>query len=292
MKKDFRDAAFSVVHDLMRADPGVVVLTNDMGAQGLDAIRAEFPNRAINVGISEQNMISLAGGLASTGKRVFCYGIIAHLMRAWEQIKVDICMPNLPVTILGVGAGLSYGPDGPTHHGTEDLALMRVLSNMTIYNPADWVCAEAVVRMAAEARTPHYIRLDKEQLGPIYSTAQDFSKGYAVFGDDLQDVIVSTGIETQRARRLDRRCVVDVYRLKPAPDIADYLIELHDKGPLEIWDEHHPNGGLFSIVAEMLCTAEHKTLPDRFLLGATHREPFADRPLAMFDDGYGFQLNG
>src|ERR1700756_494994 len=141
----------------MRADPNIVVLSNAMGAMGLDAIRAEFPARAINVGIAEQNMMSLAGGLAATGKKVFCYGIIAHLMRAWEQIKVDICMPNLPVTILGVGAGLSYGPDGPTHHGTEDVALMRVLANMTIYNPADWVCTEAVVKMAYEAGTPHYI---------------------------------------------------------------------------------------------------------------------------------------
>ena len=96
MKRDFRDSAFSVVHDLMRADPDVVVLSNDMNSFGLDEIRKEFPQRTINVGIAEQNMMSLAGGLAASGKRVFVYGIIAHLMRAWEQIKVDICMPNLP----------------------------------------------------------------------------------------------------------------------------------------------------------------------------------------------------
>lgn len=274
MKKDFRDAAFSVVHDLMRTDPNVVVLTNDMGAMGLDAIREEFPARAINVGIAEQNMMSLAGGLASTGKKVFVYGIIAHLMRAWEQVKVDICMPNLPVTILGVGAGLSYGPDGPTHHGTEDVALMRVLANMTIYNPADWVCTEAVVRMAYEAGTPHYIRLDKEQLGSLYPEGTIFSDGYALHGGDARlGVIVATGIEVRRARNQYACQAIDVFRLKPAPNIASYLMEVYDHVPISVWDEHHPNGGLFSIVAELLCDVQRKTLPDRFLMGATVREP-------------------
>lgn len=287
MKKDLRDSAFGVVLDLMRSDENVIVLSNDAGAFGLDKIREEFPARAINVGIAEQNMMSLAGGLAATGKRVFVYGIIAHLMRAWEQIKVDICMPKLPVTILGVGAGLSYGPDGPTHHGTEDVALMRVLSNMTIYNPADWVCTEAVTRMAYDAGTPHYIRLDKEQLPNLYKPGHDFSTGYCAFANMQRGVIVSTGIETWRARRIDGPTVVDVFRLKPAPDISPYL-----RGHVEIWDEHHPCGGLYSIVAEMLCPAMRKTLPDKFLMGATHREPISDKPLAWADDGYGFPVNG
>ncbi len=264
MKRDFRDAAFSVVHDLMRTDPDVVVLCNDMGAMGLDEIRKEFPERAINVGIAEQNML-----------------------RAWEQIKVDICMPNLPVTILGVGAGLSYGPDGPTHHGTEDVALMRVLANMTIYNPADWVCCEAVVRMAYEARTPHYIRLDKEQLPALYKPGHDFSRGLCVFGVHQQDVIFATGIETWRARQMRDRCVVDIYRLKPAPDIY-YL----SGGQCEVWDEHHPHGGLLSIIAENLCPAAGKILPDKFLMGATVREPIGDKPLAWVDDGYGIPFGG
>lgn len=284
--KDFRDAAFGVVHDLMRADPHVVVLANDLGAHGLDKIREEFPARTINVGVAEQNMMSLAGGLAESGKRVFVYGIISHLMRGWEQIKVGLCIPNLPVTIIGLGAGLSSGLDGPTHYGTEDVALMRVLSNMTIYNPADCICTAAAIQMAYDSGTPHYIRLDKEQLPALYSATQDFNAGYCVWGDG-RSTIISTGVETWRARQVDQAVrVIDVFRLKPAPDIGRYL-----QGSVAVWDEHHPHGGLYSIVAEMLCPALRKTLPDQFL-PATKREPVLTKPLAMVDDGYGYPANG
>ena len=161
MKQDFRDAVFSVVHDLMRADPYIVILSNDNHAWGLDAIRKEFPERAINMGVAEQNMMSVAGGLASCGKYVFVYGQSAHLMRGWEQIKVSICLANLPVTILSLG-GPSMWRDGPTHFGDEDLACMRTLSNMRVCGPlqlGDDV--DGVVKAAYHAKTPHYIRFDK-----------------------------------------------------------------------------------------------------------------------------------
>jgi transketolase len=166
MKRDFRDAVFAVVHELMRADSSIVVLTNDNGAWGLDTIREEFPARVVNVGVAEQNMMALAGGLASSGKRVFVYGQCAHLMRGWELIKVCICLPNLPVTILGLG-GPSMWRDGPTHYGTEDLGLMRTLRNMTVCEPFEWGCVADCVKMAYEARTPHYIRFDKYAGEPL-----------------------------------------------------------------------------------------------------------------------------
>ena len=287
MKRDFRDAVFAVIHDLMRQDENVVVLTNDNGAWGLDKIREEFPQRVVNVGVAEQNMMSLAGGLASAGKRVFAYGQCAHLMRAWEQIKVGICIPNLPVTILGVGAGLSMGRDGPTHHAVEDVALMRVLANMTIYNPADWVCAEACVKMAYEARTPHYVRLDKEQLPNLYQPGHDFSRGFCGFGDDvLHRAIFSTGIETWRARQKALRCVIDIFRLKPVPDFGGYFVD-RCQDEMEVWDEHNPSGGLYSIVAEALCGATRIGLPDKFQ-GTIAREPIDDKPLAWVDNDIPF----
>ena len=270
MRKDLRDVVFPVIHDLMRSDPNVVILHNDLGAFGLDAIKQEFPSRAVNVGVAEQNMMAMAGGLASAGKRVFVYGIISHLMRAWEMVKVCICVPNLPVTIIGWGSGLSSGKDGPTHHAVEDVGLMRTLANMTIYNPADWVCAEAVVRMACEARTPHYIRLDKMREENLYQPGHDFSAGYGMFGPLKLHTIVATGITTQRAFH-SGLATIDVYRLNPAPNFREHL-SVWDDGlsGLEVWDEHHPNGGLSSIVAEQLCSFERKTLKDEFL-GAVGR---------------------
>jgi transketolase len=284
MKRDFRDAVFGVLHGLMKADPSIVILCNDAAAWKLDEIRREFPERAINVGVAEQNMMSLAAGLASAGKKVFVYGIIAHLMRGWEQIKVGICIPNLPVTILGIGSGLSMGLDGPTHHATEDVGVMRTLANLTIYNPADCVCAEACVRIAYTAGTPHYIRLDKDPAHDLYRANQDFSYGYCTFGVEKKAITISTGIETQRARCHVVKCVVDVFRLKPAPDLSGFVTE-----NTVIWDEHHPNGGLWSIVAEQMLDAGQTTLEDEFL-GPVKREPMGE--LAWVDDGYGIPFGG
>jgi len=108
----------------------------------------------------------LAAGLASAGKRVFVYGQSAHLMRGWEQIKVGICIPNFPVTILSLG-GPSMYHDGPTHYGDEDIALMKALTNMTIYELFDWEYAQSCVMAAYHARTPHYLRFDKWAGEPV-----------------------------------------------------------------------------------------------------------------------------
>jgi len=116
---DFRDSVFNTIRDIMRKDPAVMIVTNDMGAMVLDQIREEWPARVINVGIAEQNMMSVAGGLAQCGRKVFGFGIAAHVAtRSWEQIKLDICALNLPVVIVGVGPGLAYGNDaGFAQHG-------------------------------------------------------------------------------------------------------------------------------------------------------------------------------
>lgn len=296
MTRDFRDAAFSVVHDLMRADPNIIVLTNDNGAWGLDTIRKEYAERVINMGVAEQNMMSVAAGLTSCGKRVFVYGQCAHLMRAWEQIKVCICLPNLPVTIIGVGAGLSMWKDGPTHFGTEDVALMRVFDNMTIYNPADWICAEWCVKKAAEARTPHYIRLDKHSLAPIYREGQDFSDGYCVFGDDSGEIVISTGVETQRARRSDAPCVIDIFQLNPEPpalwDYFEVLFASKDEGDIMIREEH-ARGGLVAMLGELVLTgADDGPLIREFIEDGAEREPVPDTEPGWTDDGYGFPFNG
>ncbi len=257
---DFRDAVFEAVYDLMARDPEVVILYSDMGAQGLDKISQDFPERTINAGISEQNMISLAAGLALAGKKVFAYGIIAFVTaRCFEQIRVDICSMQLPVTILGIGSGLSYGIDGPTHHAIQDIALMRALPGISIYNPTDATATKACVKIAYENKTPGYIRLDKDQHQAIYSSDIDFSQGLSVLRSGKDVCLVSTGMLTHLALKiatdLEKQGIniglIDLYQLKPV--LSNLLLEeITQYSAVVTIEEHIFYGGIGSQVAELI----------------------------------------
>jgi transketolase len=286
MITDFRDAVFNAVEEIMSKDKDVLVLYNDMGAMGLDKIRDEFSGRVINAGIDEQNMASVAAGLAMTGSRVFIYGIIAHIFsRSFEQIRNDICCPNLPVTILGVGSGLSYGTDGPTHHGVQDIAVMRTLFNMTIYNPADSVSAHALVKLAAEGGGPGYIRMDKEQLPELYNAETDFRKGFNILHKGSNIALIATGVLVHRAIEAARQLaeenisvrVIDVFRLKPIDKNALYQF-FEDVNAVLTVEENSPIGGLGSIIAELIALSDRQitfasiALGDEPMMTATSRK--------------------
>ncbi len=133
---DIRDAFFDKLYNIAKNDSQVIFMTADMAAFGLVKFKNDLPNQFINVGIAEQNMVSVAAGLALRNKKVFIYTIIPFATeRCYEQLSVDACGMNLPITIIGVGPGLTYGSDGPTHHGTQDIAIMRSLPKITILNP-------------------------------------------------------------------------------------------------------------------------------------------------------------
>ncbi len=284
---EFRDCAFTAIHDIVRADPRAIVLTNDMGAMGLDKIRDEFPDRVVNVGISEQNMMSVAGGLALAGKAVFAYGIIAHITaRCFEQIKIDICVPGLPVTLVGVGAGLTYGPDGPTHHGTEDVAIMRSLGGMQIFNPADGPTTKAAVSLAHKSGRPAFIRLDKEMLPALHVPGDvRYDDGLAVLAEGGDAAIISTGVLSWAVRDAAKQAreqgikarVIDLFRLNPVN--RDKLLALLDgvSAVLAV-EESYAHGGLGSIVGELLAERGapvrfgKMNLGDEFLLGSATRE--------------------
>lgn len=284
--RDSRDAVFAEIARLAAADSQVFVLTNDMGALGLDALRAAHPERVINVGIAEQNLVSVAAGLALTGKLVFTYGILAHVTaRCYEQLRLDVCAARLPVIGLGVGSGLSYGVDGPTHHGIYDLGLLRALPGLALYNPADGVTAAAAVRLAAAGRGPAFIRLDKEAPEPLYDPrAQSFAAGVAVLEAGADATIIATGCSVHRALAAARRLrsegiavtVVDCFRLKPVPDGLVRTV-LRDARAIVTVEEHAHTGGLGTIVAEQLAAMgsaprfARLALDDVVYLGATSR---------------------
>ena len=137
---DMRDAFFNSLYEIIEVDKDVIVLTADHGAFGLNKIKENFPRQYINIGIAEQNMVSVASGLALSGKVVYIYSIINFVtLRCLEQINIDIASMNLHVNIVGVGAGFTYSTDGPTHHGTQDVAIMSAIPNLSIYNCSDVV---------------------------------------------------------------------------------------------------------------------------------------------------------
>jgi transketolase len=288
---DFRDGAFDRVYDLMSQANDLVLLYNDMGAMGIDRLKQDFPERVINVGISEQNLISVAAGLALVGKRVFVYGIIAHVTgRCYEQIKVDICNMQQPVTILGIGSGLSYGPDGPTHHAIQDIALMRTLPGMHIYNPADAITASACVKLACENRAPAYIRMDKDQHQAIYAPDFDFSAGFQQVLPGKRVLLVSTGMMTHVALKVAAGLktegvdvgVLDLFRIKPV-DSAALLAAVAGAEVVLTMEEHIAYGGIGSLLAELLFANglrpkfKSLSLKEGAYLGATGRKGAAEQ---------------
>src|ERR1700690_3140252 len=168
---DSRDAVFQELYDIAIRDSRVIVLSGDTGAMMFEKFQKNIPDQFYNLGLAEQNMMSVAAGLAKAGKRPFVYAISNFTtLRCLEQIRNDVCGMNLPVTILGSGTGFTYASDGMTHHMTEDVAIMRALPDMTIFSPSDYnSCALMVRHVYEHMETPVYLRFDKGPFQKKYS---------------------------------------------------------------------------------------------------------------------------
>ncbi len=256
---DIRDAFFDQLYEIAREDDSVIFMTADMGAFSLERFRRDLSGRFINVGVSEQNMVSVAAGLSMEKKKPFIYAIIPFIaLRCLEQIKVDLCVMNLPITIVGAGAGFTYSSDGPTHHAVEDVSVMRALPGMTIYNPSEQMTAKFAALSAWRAAGPVYVRLDKGIWPALYPPDKDLSPGLALLRKGTKLLIIATGCMTHTALQLAEAVgisgihpgVVDLFRLKP---IAEGLVEIA-KGYDRVitLEEHTIMGGLGSAVLEFL----------------------------------------
>lgn len=177
------------------AYPDLWLLTADLGYSVIEPFRERFPERTINVGVAEQNMIGIATGLALTGKRVVAYSIVNFAtLRCLEQIRNDVCYHAASVKIVGVGGGYSYGPQGYTHHGLEDLAVMRALPNIDVIAPADPAEARLATQHMLGAPGPAYMRLGKTGERPLHDGLFAVSPGRMIRCRDGEDaLIVTTG---------------------------------------------------------------------------------------------------
>jgi len=258
---DTRDAMFQELYEIALADEDVIVLTCDTGALMFNEFAKNMPARFYNVGVTEQNAMSAAAGLAFAGKRVFVFGITNFVtLRCYEQIRVDICCMGHPVTILGMGTGYVYSEDGPTHHMTEDITIMRALPKMTIWSPSDYTLTAAAVHLAYEDGGPCYIRFDKGPFDPLYDPETfNFQDGLSVLKTGSDIMIVATGIMVGQALKAAHELgragldagVIDLYRLKPVN--KDMLIDaVRGSRRIVTLEEHTVHGGLGGLVCEVL----------------------------------------
>lgn len=220
-----------------------------------------YPERFIQVGIAEQNLVTVASGMAAMGKVPFVSSYAAFCPgRDWEQIRTTICLNDRPVKIIGSHAGLSVGPDGATHQMLEDIALMRVLPNMVVLAPCDSVEAEkATMAMAANVR-PNYMRLAREATPVITTKETPFEIGKAyVYREGTDISILATGIMTYQALVAAEELaqvgisaeVVHVPTIKPL-DAITILQSVQKTGHVVTAEEAQIAGGLGGVVAELL----------------------------------------
>jgi len=258
-----RKAFIQSLVELAERDPRVVLLTGDLGFTVVEDFAERFPDRFVNVGVAEQNMVGIATGLAEAGFVPFTYSIATFAtMRPYEFIRNGPLLHGLPVRVIGVGTGLDYGVNGITHYALEDVALMRVQPKMMVVAPADPDQARAAVTATSEVLGPIYFRVGKGAES-IPELGGRFSPGRAELlrdgGDiaiialgpatrtalDAADLLAETGIDAAVA-------AVASFNPSPTADIADLL----DHVPVAITVEaHYLNGGLGSFVAEVV--AEH-----------------------------------
>lgn len=212
-KKTMRDAFLGEILTAMDNGEKVFFLSADLGAPALDKIRERHPDRFVNVGIAEQNLVNVATGIGLEGFTVYAYAIAPFItMRCYEQIRLNLAILSqvreLNVNLIGVGAGCSYDVSGPTHHCLEDLSIMRTLPNLEVISPADWVTASKLFRYSTEHKGPKYLRFDAKPLPAVHSdvTRTELEEGFKIISSGSDVCYVSTGYLTHRTKEIVARC--------------------------------------------------------------------------------------
>ena len=263
IKKATRDGYGEGLIELGKLRKDMLVLDADLaGATRTGKFKSAYPEQFIDCGIAEGNMMSIAAGIASTGKLVFASSFAMFAAgRAFEQVRNSIGYPHLPVKIGATHAGISVGEDGATHQCNEDIALMRTIPGMTIINPADSVEAKAAVIAAADIEGPVYMRFGRFAV-PVFNdeATYKFEVGKAVKLNDGKDVtIIATGLMVNEAVIAAEKLreeginadVLNIHTIKPLDDEA-VLESAKKTGKVVVVEEHSVIGGLGSAVCDLL----------------------------------------
>lgn len=275
-----RSAFIRVITKLAHEDKNLYLINADTGFRVFDEFKNIFPERYLNIGISESAMIGVASGLALSGKNVFVYAIVPFVtMRCFEQIRNDLCFQKLPVKLIGIGGGLTYGGEGASHHSIEDIAVMNSLPNMTVVCPGDPIETEKAIEDSVRLEGPVYVRLGKSGEKIIHAQGiRQFRIGEGIIVKEGEDLaIISTGNMLETAS--------DVYRELINKGMSPRLISMHTIKPIDrrliidtaqkcrfivTIEEHSVIGGLGSRVAEVVTEEDLRVrlfkfaLPDRY----------------------------
>lgn len=254
-----RNAFADEITQIADRDPRIVLLSGDIGNRLFDGFKARHPNRFYNCGVAEADMIGIAAGLALSGMRPVVYTIASFaIYRAFEQIRVDLCYHGLPVVIVGVGAGLGYAANGPTHHSCEDLAVMRSLPGMTVLSPCDAWELRALLDASLSLTGPSYLRIGKKGEPHVHKSRPQITIGHALKLRDGDDVaLLATGTllpQVLQCQNLMQQagCAASVYSVHSIKPLDEsLLLRLFSEKRLVVTIEEHSRiGGLGGAVAE------------------------------------------
>jgi transketolase len=261
-----RNTFVEALCELAAADERIWLLTGDLGYSVLEPFQTQFPERYVNVGVAEQNLAGIAAGLTHSGKIVLTYSIANFpTLRCLEQIRNDVCYNELPVKIVSVGGGYAYGPQGYTHQGLEDLAILRTLPGMTVVAPADPIETQLATAAVVAAPGPCYLRLGKAREPVVHTTEPPFALGQAIRVRDGNDAtLISTGgmlgpalAAADALQQNDgfKVRVLSMHTLKPLDAEAIRAAAIETRGIVTV-EEHSVVGGLGSAVAEVLAAMD------------------------------------
>ena len=247
-----------------RQNPDVMLLTADLGYSVLERFAESLPAQYANVGVCEQAMVGVAAGLSLSGRRVVLYSIANFpTLRCLEQLRNDVCYHNLPVTVIAVGGGLAYGPQGYTHHGVEDLGIMAMLPNMAVVCPADPLEAAALLPQLLERRGPGYLRLGRSGEPALHAPGTVLRLGEAAWlrrGADVALLATGSiaGAALSAAERLAARgitaSVASFHSFRPLDEAAVLAAARGHRAILTV-EEHAVSGGFGTGVADVLMGA-------------------------------------
>lgn len=285
-----RQAICEVLMEEAKKDEDIVVLCSDSrGSASLTPYAESFPEQFVEVGIAEQNLVSIAAGLAKCGKKTFAASPACFLStRSYEQAKVDAAYSNTNVTLIGISGGISYGALGMSHHSAQDIAAMSSIPNMRVYLPSDRFMSRFLIKQLLKDEKPAYIRIGRNAVEDVYQETTDFTMDQAVTLKEGADVAIIACGEMVKpsldaAALLEEKgihaTVLDMYCIKPIDKEAVINAGKKVKTVITV-EEHSPFGGLGSMVSQLIARHCPKTvlnlaLPDEPVITGNSSEVFA-----------------